>query len=402
MARQKKDINWPKLKNTNGDMNSPWFIEFFVTDPLTGKKIRKRISEGFSDINTYEGRMIHADKLIKEYSEKIKNGEFTNDELIEYEDLLLYNSQNRYVSKRRGRLNSTRVLASQFILHKRSEVSKKTLQTYTSKLRLFCDYLKNYDLEDKIINNIDNNRIVEFLKFSAQENELSRLTIDKYQQILYSFFKWVIHYKKIRMENPVLNIPRIGDVKDMSAPALTDSVRNKLQKKIEKNDPQLWLSCCFQYYCAIRPGTELRLMQLKQINYDTRTLTVKNYLAKNSRTETVDIPAQLFEMIEDWNLRRYDQNLYAFGKNGLPGDSPLGKNAMRMRFNKYRDELNISKEVKYYSWKHSGAQELKISGANIYSIQHHLRHKSLTTTEKYFKKRFGGGDKLIRDEFPDI
>lgn len=402
MARQKKDIIWPVLKNFKGDMNASWFIEFSVTDQLTGEKNRKRISEGFSDIPTYEGRMSHAKKLIQEYTEKIKLGEFSQGDLIEYDDFLLYDSQNRYGGKRRGRAYSTRVLASEFISFKSPEISQKTLQTYTSKLRLFCDYLKTFSLDEKHVTNIDNNRIVSFLKNAVEEYSISRLTVEKYQQILYTFFSWVISQKKIQMPNPVLNIPRLGTIKDESAPAISDGIRAMLQKKIEQADPQLWLACCFQYFCAIRPGTELRLMKLKQINYEAKTVTVKNYLAKNSRTETVDIPAQLFNIIQKWELETYDQNLFLFGKNGEPGMAPLGKNALRMRFNKFRDELGLSSEIKFYSWKHSGAQELKIAGANIYSIQHHLRHKSLTTTEQYFKKRYGGGDKIIRDEFPDI
>ena len=68
--------------------------------------------------------------------------------------------------------------------------------------------------------------------------------------------------------------------------------RRKLQKEIEIENPQLWLACCFIYYTAIRPGTELRLLKIKQINFDTHSITVINEMAKGKRTETVDIPAQ--------------------------------------------------------------------------------------------------------------
>ncbi len=143
-------------------------------------------------------------------------------------------------------------------------------------------------------------------------------------------------------------------------------------------------------------------MRLKQINYEARIITVRNYLAKNLRTEVVDIPEQLYKLMDKLDLEAYDQELYLFGENGKPGPKPLGKNVMRYRFNKCRDDLGLSREIKYYSWKHSGALELKNSGANMYEIQRHFRHKSVTTTEGYWRKRLGGTGENIKKNFPDI
>ena len=56
---------------------------------------------------------------------------------------------------------------------------------------------------------------------------------------------------------------------------------------ISKDDPQLWLACQIQYYCAIRPGTELRLMKLKWIDFDKATFRIPNIEAKNNQTEIV-------------------------------------------------------------------------------------------------------------------
>jgi len=117
------------------------------------------------------------------------------------------------------------------------------------------------------------------------------------------------------MENPVTNISRIGLIKDESPAAISIEIRTKLQQRILYEDPQLWLAICFIYHSAIRPGTELRLMKLNQINYNSKTIVIGNYLAKNGRTEVVDIPDQLYDLIVNkWKLQDYNQNLYAFGK----------------------------------------------------------------------------------------
>jgi integrase len=163
------------------------------------------------------------------------------------------------------------------------------------------------------------------------------------------------------------------------------------------------MACCFIYYTAIRPGTELRLMKFNQINFQSRTITVRNELSKNSKTETIDIPENLYHLLVDkWNLNTYDSELYIFGQNRKPGLLPLGKNTMRWRFNKFRDKLNLPKSIKFYSWKHSGAQELADRGASIYEIQRHLRHRDMTTTESYLRKRIGQRSNAIKHHFPDI
>lgn len=400
--RPKKNIILPKLKNSGGDLAAEWYVEFSIRNPESGKMERKRIYDGFRELNTYDLKMQHADKLIADYTEKIKSGEIATHKMVEFEDELLFDTKTLKTRKRLAKENTFRVLASEFLLYKKSEVSNRTMQSYKSKLRSFEDFLRRNNLDEKQIIAIDNNHVIFFLKELADIEGLSRLSIEKYQQILYTFFSWIVGNKKIKMNNPVMHIPRLGKVVDESAPALTKSVRNLLQKKIEKEDPQLWLGCSIQYYTAIRPGTEMRLIQLKNINMESRTITVRNYLAKNSRTETVDIPEQLYLLLLGWNLENYSSDFYLFGKNRMPGKIPIGKNSLRTRFNKIRDELGLPREIKFYSWKHSGALELKTAGANMYEIQRHFRHKSVTTTEGYWRKRLGGTGDEIKKKFPDI
>lgn len=402
MSKPKREIIWPKLKNSNGNIDADWYVEFSLRIPDTGKMERKRIYDGFKDLITYEEKLEHGEALVREYTEKIKKGDISTQKLIEYEDELMFDTNTFKSRKRLGKENIFRVLASDFVRYKRSEVSNKSMQSYKSKLRTFENYLEKHNLHDKQISTIDNNLFIDFLKDLAENDDLSRLTIEKYQQIMHSFFVYAIRVRKVKMDNPTLNVPRLGKVVDESAPGLSPQIRRALQRKIEKADPQLWLGCAIQYYTAIRPGTEMRLIQLKNINMEARTITIRNYLAKNARTETVDIPSQLYTLFLEWNFENYDQNLYLFGKDGVPGPDPIGKNSLRMRFNKFRDELNLSKEIKFYSWKHSGAAELKDAGANMYEIQRHFRHKSVTTTEQYWRKRLGGTKDDIKNNFPDI
>lgn len=401
MARKKKDIIYPRLKSQNGNLNADWYIEYSLRNPVSGKMERKRVYEGFREILTYEGKVTHGEKLIAEYTKLIKKGEITLSNQVEYTDALVFDTSSARSRRKIAEKYSYRVLASKFLLYKQSEIQQRSLQTYRSKLRLFGEYLNRQSIESREIAAVKNNHVIAFLKQGADDG-LARLTIEKYQQVLHTFFKWVIEVQQIEMPNPVMHIQRMGKVVDESAPALSENIRALLKKHIEKNDPQLWLACCIQYYTAIRPGTEMRLLQLKNINMELRTITVRNYLAKNLRTEIVDIPSQLYSLLKSMEIEKYDPALYLFGRDGMPGEKPLGKNTLRVRFNGVRDRLGLSKEIKFYSWKHSGATELKEGGANMYDIQRHLRHKSVTTTEKYWRKRLGGAGDDIKDNFPTI
>jgi len=79
--------------------------------------------------------------------------------------------------------------------------------------------------------------------------------------------------------------------------------------------------------------------------------------------------------------------LYVFGRYGYPSETPTGKNTLRQRFNKYRDALHISKDIKFYSWKHTGAISMVNNGVSVWELQHHMRHTSITTTEEYIRQR---------------
>ncbi len=136
-------------------------------------------------------------------------------------------------------------------------------------------------------------------------------------------------------------------------------------------------------------------MKISWIDFDKKQIRIPSPEAKNNLSEIVEIPDFLFEEIKTYGLERYDINSFVFGKFGVPGIEALGKNTLRNRFNRVRDELGISKDKKFYSWKHTGAIELINNGAQPYDVMDHLRHKNFDTTEKYLKKRIKNNDRKI-------
>lgn len=115
------------------------------------------------------------------------------------------------------------------------------------------------------------------------------------------------------------------------------------------------------------------------------------------------LPKQLLELITNtYQLQKYEKELYVFSLNGMPGEKPLGKNNMRNRFNKYRDALNMSKDYKFYSFKHTGAGMMMDCGNfNIRELMEHLRHTDINSTFHYIRRYKGTSSEKIRDQFPD-
>ena len=91
----------------------------------------------------------------------------------------------------------------------------------------------------------------------------------------------------------------MGKIVDMSPTPFSVDERKMLRDAIEPVDPQLWLACEIQYYCAIRPGTEVRLMKIGWIDFDRRKIRVPAPEAKTNRTDYVDVPDFLFEHMKD-------------------------------------------------------------------------------------------------------
>ena len=241
----------------------------------------------------------------------------------------------------------------------------------------------------------------EFFNFLLNKG-LSERTIYKYKPVLFRFFEY-LNKEKLVYDNPVFGIVARGKVIDQAPKPILKDDLELLKVAIQAQDPQLWLACQFQYYCFIRPGTELRLLKIQDINLHARTITIISEKAKNRVTEMVQIPTQfLNDLISKYRLQDVNKDFYVFGQHGYPGPREMGRNTFRERFNKIRDQLGLSKDYKFYSWKHTGATAAVDAGIPARHLMNQLRHKSFESTDHYFRRHVGWMSAAIQDEFPDI
>lgn len=380
-----------------------WYVYFSVRNPKTGKLVPVKIEKGFKRCASDDERKALGQKLVRDYTTKLRKGwtPWNNDEYI-FEDQIMYKYESvSYGFKRKSRL-TMRMLVSEYLEPKKLSLKPKGYSSYQSKFRIFTLWLEKNGYAENDITTLDNKIILRFFEYLITERKLDKVTVKNYKVRLNSLFNWLLKEKRIT-KNPVYNIPTGTKTCDNSARPILPGDIDELLDKIEKNDPQLYLACLMQFFCAIRPGTELRLLKLKDIDFWNGSIHINMLDSKTERSEVICIPRQLVELITNtYHLQKYDKELFVFSLNGQPGQKPLGKNNMRNRFNKYRDELNLSQDYKFYSFKHTGAGMMMDCGNfNIRELMEHLRHTDINSTFHYIRRYKGNSSEKVREQFPD-
>lgn len=385
--RTKNLIAYPKYNRCKGNLNRKWYVEFSYRLPSSDDLHKYRCYAGLCS-GTAEERDLIAAKLIDYYTEYLKSGAYLNQKpnlnpLKENETHRP--EQQRWMREKRAIMIDS--LVPRYLEYIKPNVRKKTHQDYSTKLKAFMMYA-NEQLAELTAVQIQRKMIIPFFEQLASKHKLCRRTIEKYMQTVRQFFAWCEDIGvREDMSNPVSRIPKFGNVIDCSTGIFDIDERVRLREAIKPREPYLWLACEMLYYCAIRPGTEMRLMKIGDIDFVNKNICVRAELAKNKTTEYVGMPDSLLQYMFDLHLNMFDKNLYIFGRYGQPSLEPMGKNTMRNRFNSYRELLKISSDKKFYSWKHAGAISAAQNGATIFELKDQLRHKSIVTTEEYLKKR---------------
>ena len=401
---RKKMIILPKLNDCTGDLKKKWFVYFSVRNPASDKMQRFKIYGKLSAFKDAEKRTRAGELLCNEYVQKLKHGwsPFTDDSKVIYDDHLEYDKITRIYGRQRAANKTIKYYANKFLETLIGHIDKDgTLPTYKSKMRIFCMWVDAQHMGENDATSINNDNVVAFFRWLIDDQKRSRKTVGTYRQILQSFFEWLVK-EKVYVSNPVHDLPNTDTLNDQS-PAPIHGADVSIFKEALKHDPQLSLAVQFQYYCALRPGKELRLLKIKNIDFARNLVTILRTEAKKGITRTVVIPECFMEELRnEYQLHKYDREYFVFGKNGEPGPDNLGKNNMRFRFNKVRELLGMPIEYKFYSWKHTGAVQASLSGIPDKHIQMQMGHTSLATTEKYLRKMVGHQSDFLKNKYPEF
>jgi integrase len=397
-----KLIILPKLNRCADNPKKQWFVYYSCRDPRSGKMVRFRHYDGFSGLSVPE-KLLHGQRLIEQYASRLRTGwsPFNDDQEIIYDDHIDYQSISEIYGTRRTGNRTARVWMSKFLEFLKPAISIATYQTYQSKFRIFQIWLEKEKIANNDITTIDQFILVNFFHFLINIKKISKVTHQKYKVNLSSFFEYLIS-QKIILRNPVYDLPQCNRINDQaSRPIQREDI--EIFKKEMIKDPELWLAVQFEFYCALRPGHEIREMKIKDIDFISGTVRVDRTRAKTRNERMVTIPRQLLvQLREPYRLHEYNKEYFVFGKYGIPGPEFIGKNKLRYKFTSIRKRLNMPLEYKFYSWKHTGAVEADQADIPMKDISLHLGHTSLRSTDFYFRNKKVGTSKAIRENYPSI
>jgi integrase len=410
--RRKKILIYPHLCDRRGDISKKWYVELSQRNPQTGTMERRRFetldSTSINQFDTPEARQAFAAKIIEDLQTKLAAGWtiFNDTARVVYADQTQYAHEARMYRKMVESNRTAPYWLSRYIdgALKPSGLRPETIATYTSRCRIFRQWMDANGYSPVDITAIDNTVMVSFFTYLRNERKLSRRAYNSYVEILIAFFNYVIKQKG-RNDNPVHSLPENNNIKDMGAERIRRDDLHRLYKVLDSEDRQLALACRFEFYCGLRPGYEVRFLKAGDIDFRAGygKVRVLAFNAKKKRRREVVIPDDFREyLINEWRLDEYDRELFIFGKNGLPGTAAIGKNNLRYRFNRIRKKLHMPAEYKLYSMKHTGATMLAEQGEPIINIRDHLGHTSIATTEHYLNRHGVNNSQTIRHNFPAI
>ncbi len=276
------------------------------------------------------------------------------------------------------------------------QVSDKVYKTYGAQLKRFSDFLPS----DLPISNIPSGLVGAFFLELASTYHLDRPTCQKYFIALRRLWQFAVkHGYTDNLPFDTVEFPKKGE--DMSSEVISPDHAKVLLTEIEKKDPQLYLACLTQYYCFLRPGKELRLLRVGDIDFSSGLIRVPQERAKNGHARTVTMPNHLLEQYQKQGIDKADSNLYVFGASHEPDIRPCSINMLRYRFNKYRDAHGMSKKYHLYSMKHSGCSMLHDSRiVSMRELMDQLGHTKLSSTEHYLRRLSTGVNTRIKESFP--
>lgn len=388
----------PYLVNTG---EKACFIEYRCFYPVTNRLERFRIYKGLAKCTSADELKILSDQIIKKFSGLLRSGwRPWNDSSIIYQDETEYHNIASFTDGKRRDKNHIRRYFSEFLIHKKSDVSARTYETYQSKIRRFQIWLEKNNYGELLIFQITNEIVIKYFHYLIDKEKLDSITIKNYRMLISAMFTYFAD-KKIIVVNPVHGLPKATKLVDNAARPLTNTDIKKYLKYVSENDTQLFLASMFSFFLLTRPVKELRLMKVQDIDIARKLAYIPDDHAK-MRKRVVTVSQVLCDLIDQYKIMSFAPDNYIFGNKDVPGPIPVGKNYFNRKFRTIRDALNLSHAYKFYSFKHTGAGELLESGATLAELMNQLGHTSFESTIHYVRRHFGEKSQKVVNLRPEF
>lgn len=355
-----------------------WYIEFYQSDPFTGKRTRHREYNYLNRIKNLADRRAKAQAYIIEL----------NSNLIPY--------GYPYVDNKHLPRNITLENAVKKAVDIKSQSGRsKTGVTYSSIANCFMDYVNDRKMGDRECREFGYREAIDFMDFVQHSKKLKERTYNNYRLFLTAMWNELIERGYV-VENPWSKVKK-KKVTEKTRRMLSDHEAKAILNHASQHNKELCLSILLLHYCFIRPG-EQRMMKIQHFDLVNGIVNIPGDVSKNKKNDIVTIPSSVIKALDDVWPHKKTANNYLLGN----GTKMISANALN---NQHKTIINVllSKNIiaditgiSIYSWKDTGAMSLIKANINIYEIMRQMRHSDLNTTQKYLKS-LSTINKEIRD-----
>jgi integrase len=278
--------------------------------------------------------------------------------------------------------------------------------TYSSFSSIFTKWLEDMNWHILPVSAFDKAKAKQFLDYVLLERKdrhgkpVSNRTYNNYIINMRSLFYELVEREYIK-ENPFAgHKPRKEEQKLRHAIDQDDTTI--IARHVYKQNKPVYLAILLISHCGLRLS-ELRRIRSRDIDLDRGLIILAGNQTKNKERAFITIPAAVIPTLRKFELDKIPGKYLVFGLGLKPHPTTAcGRNTISDRFREMLTELKKSGALasiegySAYSWKDTGAIAMVKSGMDILAIQKHLRHKDLSTTQRYLQS-LGVVNKDIRD-----
>ena len=171
----------------------------------------------------------------------------------------------------------------------------------------------------------------------------------------------------------------MSKIKNISFDQFQSFVKSIQDDKNEKQKKYLAMFNCLYYY-GLRIS-ELNILRLEDVNLREKTIYITALKGGVSRSYPIVKPC--IKSLQNWLIKHPGAQKNEFLFPGYSGRG-MSRSNIHQLIGYYGQRAGIPKELRHaHTFRHGIAFHLLEIGWDIYRVQIWLRHKSITSTEKY-------------------
>ena len=287
---------------------------------------------------------------------------------------------------------------SAFIAHlKYNDRSEYTIVYYRRELRKFMHTLEDMRLKTNL-------RVItadliegEYIRHMFEEKGVKHATVTATMRALKAFLNWAVG-RGIIAENPMEKIS-IGNPKP---PTIETFSREQIRDILSQPDPKLFIGLRDFTIMALLLETGVRVRELCDIKVDDVRSQDRQILIAGKNGEDRLVP------IQTQTLRALNRYIKARGASPVDwlfithDDEQMNRDSVRRRIAKYGRMANIENvRCSPHTFRHTFAKMSVQNGADIFSLQRILGHKSMDMVRRYVNM-FGDDVKQAHERFSPV